>query len=113
MTLPKEQSVAGASIFNLFRTIGSSFGISIATTYQYRDGQQQWHALSEGFNPYNPVLHQWADKQGLSITDPAALEQYQNMLEQQSQMVAFVHTFQLVGVMFVVMMPMLVFIRSR
>ena len=33
MTLPKEQSVAGASIFNLFRTIGSSFGISIATTY--------------------------------------------------------------------------------
>ncbi|EDP57217.1 DHA2 family efflux MFS transporter permease subunit [Vibrio sp. AND4] len=113
MTLPKEQSVAGASIFNLFRTIGSSFGISIATTYQYRDGQQQWHALSEGFNPYNPVLHQWAGKQGLSITDPAALEQYQNMLEQQSQMVAFVHTFQLVGVMFVVMMPMLIFIRSR
>jgi DHA2 family multidrug resistance protein len=113
MTLPKEQSVAGASIFNLFRTIGSSFGISIATTYQYRDSQQQWHALGEGFNPYNPVLHDWAAKQGLSITDPAALEQYQNMLHQQSQMVAFVHTFQLVGVMFVIMMPMLIFIRSR
>ena len=113
MTLPKEQSVAGASIFNLFRTIGSSFGISIATTYQYRDGQQQWHALSEGFNPYNPVLHEWTAKQGLTVTDPAALEQYQTMLYQQSQIVAFVHTFQLVGVMFVIMMPMLIFIRSK
>ncbi|BBM66140.1 MFS transporter [Vibrio alfacsensis] len=113
MTLSKEQSVAGASIFNLFRTIGSSFGISIATTFQYRDGQQQWHALSEGFNTYNPVLQDWAAKQGLSVTDPAALEQYQAILHQQSQMVAFVHTFQLVGIMFVIMMPMLIFIRSR
>ncbi|POB66514.1 MFS transporter, partial [Vibrio vulnificus] len=113
LTLPKEQSVAGASIYNLFRTIGSSFGISIATTFQYRDSQQQWHALGEGINPYNPVLHDWAAQQGLSITDPAALEQYQTMLHQQSQMVAFIHTFQLVGVMFVIMMPMLILIRSK
>lgn len=113
LTIPKEQSVAAASIYNLFRTIGSSFGISIATTFQYRDSQQQWHALGEGINPYNPNLHDWAANQGLSITDPVALDQYQQMLQQQSQMVAFVHTFQLVGVMFVIMMPMLVFIRSR
>lgn len=93
--------------------IGSSFGISIATTFQYRDSQQQWHALGEGINPYNPNLHDWAANQGLSITDPVALDQYQQMLQQQSQMVAFVHTFQLVGVMFVIMMPMLVFIQSR
>jgi DHA2 family multidrug resistance protein len=45
--------------------------------------------------------------------DPLALEQYQTMLHQQSQMVAFVHTFQLVGVMFVIMMPMLFLIRSK
>ncbi|PUZ94349.1 MFS transporter, partial [Vibrio vulnificus] len=60
-----------------------------------------------------PVLHDWASQQGLSITDPAALEQYQTMLHQQSQMVAFIHTFQLVGVMFVIMMPMLILIRSK
>ncbi|GEM77296.1 MDR family MFS transporter [Vibrio sagamiensis] len=113
LTLPQEQSVAGASIFNLFRTIGSSLGISIATTYQYREGQQQWHALSEGINPYNPLLHEWAEKKGLNIMDPMALEQYQTMLHQQSQMVAFVHTFQMVGVMFVIMMPMLFLIRSK
>lgn len=113
LTLPREESVAGASIFNLFRTIGSSFGISIATTYQYRDSQQQWHALSEGFNTYNPALQNWAASQGLSMTDPLALQQYQMMLHEQSQMVAYVHTFQLVGVMFVIMMPMLIFIRSK
>ncbi len=60
-------TVAAASIYNLFRTIGSSFGISIATTFQYRDSQQQWHALGEGINPYNPNLHDWAANQGFPL----------------------------------------------
>ncbi|CAH1565107.1 MDR family MFS transporter [Vibrio rotiferianus] len=113
LTLPKEHSVAGASIFNLFRTVGSAIGISVAATYRYRDGQQQWNALSEGFNVYNPLLRDWAASRGWSVTDPAAIEQYQIMLQQQSQMVSYVHTFQLIGIMFVVMMPMLLFIRSK
>lgn len=113
LTLPQSQSVAAAGIFNLFRTIGSSFGISIATTFQYRDAQQQWHALSAGINPYNPNLLHWLSSHGAFFSDTLALKELQSLLHQQSQMVAFVHTFQLLGVMFLITMPLLFFIRSK
>lgn len=110
-TLKPEQGVAGASIFNLFRTIGSSFGISIATTYQFRSAQEQWNSLSQSINPYNPNLQHWLSNTGSSLSDPTTQTILQEQLHKQSEIVAFVHTFSFITLMFVLIIPFLFLLK--
>ncbi|GAM64362.1 multidrug resistance protein B [Vibrio ishigakensis] len=110
-TLTPEQGVAGASIFNLFRTIGSSFGISIATTFQFRDAQQQWNALSQSITPYNPNLQTWLAETGKSLNDPTTQTILQEQVHKQSEILAFVHTFTFITLLFVLIVPLLFLVR--
>ena len=41
-------TVGGAVVFNLCRTLGGSFGVSIVNTYFSRIEQREWNALGEG-----------------------------------------------------------------
>ncbi|WP_261817762.1 DHA2 family efflux MFS transporter permease subunit [Vibrio gallicus] len=106
-TLAPEQGVAGASIFNLFRTIGSSFGISIATTFQFRDSQQQWNAMSQSVTPYNPNLQQWLSDTGRTLGDPTTQTLLQEQVHKQSEILAFVHTFSFITMLFLLIIPLL------
>lgn len=110
-TLTPEQGVAGASIFNLFRTIGSSFGISIATTFQFRDAQQQWNSLSQSVTPYNPNLQLWLSETGKSLSDPTTQSILQEQVHKQSEVLAFVHTFTFITLLFVLIVPLLFLVR--
>ncbi|WP_261875587.1 DHA2 family efflux MFS transporter permease subunit [Vibrio rarus] len=110
-TLKPDQGVAGASIFNLFRTIGSSFGISIATTYQFRSSQEQWNSLSQSINPYNPNLQQWLSDTGLNLNDPTTQTILQEQVQKQSEIIAFVHTFSFITMMFVLIIPILFLLK--
>ncbi|GLS82893.1 DHA2 family efflux MFS transporter permease subunit [Paraferrimonas haliotis] len=110
-TLAKEHQVGGASIYNLFRTVGSSFGISIVTTFQFRQAQTQWNSLGEGINPYSVNLQNWLDSNQLQLTDPSTITLLQQQLHQQSEIVAFVHTYAFVTLLFLSILPFLFFIK--
>ncbi|KLV04128.1 multidrug MFS transporter [Photobacterium aquae] len=112
-TLAPKDTVGGAVIYNLCRTIGGSFGISIVNTYFSRTQQQEWHALGGALSPTNPALQQAAQAQGTTITDPAFLVQIQNMLHQQSTLTAFVYTFGFLLISYLCLIPLLALFKPK
>lgn len=112
-TLPASDTVGGAVIFNLCRTIGGSFGISIVNTYFSRQQQTQWHALGADLGPSNPVLQQMAASQHTSITNPDFMAQIGQLLHQQSTLLAFVHTFGFILVSYIVLLPLVLLFKAK
>ncbi|CAH0535278.1 Fatty acid resistance protein FarB [Vibrio stylophorae] len=112
-TLAPKDTVGGAVVFNLCRTIGGSFGISIVNTYFSRVQQQEWHELGGALSPSNPILQQAAQAQGQQITDPSFLIQIQNLLHQQSTLTAFVYTFGFLLISYLCLIPLLAFFKPK
>ncbi|GHA46623.1 DHA2 family efflux MFS transporter permease subunit [Photobacterium aphoticum] len=112
-TLPKEYTVGGAVVYNLCRTIGGSFGISIVNTYFSRAEQREWHALGSDLSLLNPNLQQAAQAQGMTVTDPDFLVQIQALLLQQSTLVAFVYTFGFLLLSYLCLIPLLLFFKKK
>ncbi|MGR5452187.1 DHA2 family efflux MFS transporter permease subunit [Vibrio sp. PNB22_2_2] len=112
-TLSPKDSVGGAVVFNLCRTIGSSFGISIVNTYFSQTQQREWHALGEGITRTNPVVQQLAEAKGEAVTDPNFLINIQSLLQQQSTLLAFIYTFGLILLVYIVIIPLLTLFKTR
>ncbi|GIU32320.1 DHA2 family efflux MFS transporter permease subunit [Shewanella sp. MBTL60-007] len=112
-TLSPKDTIGGAVVFNLCRTIGGSFGISIVNTYFSRIQQQEWNQLGGALSPTNPVLQQAAQTQGASITDPTFLAQLQNLLHQQSTLTAFVYTFGFLLFSYLCLIPLLALFKPK
>ncbi|MGF1725074.1 DHA2 family efflux MFS transporter permease subunit [Photobacterium nomapromontoriensis] len=112
-TLSKDDTVGGAVVFNLCRTIGGSFGISIVNTYFSRAEQREWHALGGDLSLTNPVLIQAAQAQHQHVTDPSFLAQIQGLLLQQSTLLAFVYTFGFLMVSYLCLIPLLAFFKKK
>ncbi|MBV7298765.1 DHA2 family efflux MFS transporter permease subunit [Enterovibrio paralichthyis] len=106
-TLAPNQAVGGAVIFNLCRTLGGSFGISIVNTYFSQIQQKEWNALGGGLTPDNPLVQQYAATQGTSVTNPDFIANLTSMLQQQSTLLAFVYTFGFIMVSYFVLIPLL------
>ncbi|PMN93712.1 multidrug MFS transporter [Enterovibrio norvegicus] len=111
-TLAPNQAVGGAVVFNLCRTLGSSFGISIVNTYFSQIQQKEWHALGSGITPDNPVVQHLAASQGKTVTDPSFIASVTNMLHEQSTLLAFVYTFGFIMVSYVVLIPLLALFKK-
>jgi DHA2 family multidrug resistance protein len=101
-----------SGIFNLFRTVGSSAGISILTTVLTRAEQFHWNQLGGHLNPFNPALHEWLAARGTTLNDPAAVQILGLELTRHSSMLAFIDAFRLVTLSFLLLAP-LVFLIKR
>ncbi|BDM62843.1 MFS transporter [Shewanella sp. NFH-SH190041] len=112
-TLSRQDTVGGAVIFNLCRTIGGSFGISIVNTYFSRTEQAQWHNLGAGLTPDNPLLQQAAMLKHTTITNPSFLAQWGELLHQQSTLLAFVYTFGFILVSYLLLIPLLALFKLK
>nr|WP_086939322.1 MDR family MFS transporter [Thaumasiovibrio occultus] len=112
-TLSPKDTVGGAVVYNLCRTVGGSFGISIVNTYFSRTQQHEWNALGGALSPDNPVLQQAAMSQGTTVTDPHFLIQIQNLLHQQSTLTAFVYTFGFLLFSYLCLIPMLALFKPK
>lgn len=112
-TLSHENTVGGAVIFNLCRTIGGSFGISIVNTYFTRTEQREWHALGADLTLSNPQLQQQAMMQHTTVTDPHFIAQISELLHQQSTLLAFVYTFGFIFVSYIVLLPLLTLFKFK
>lgn len=111
-TLAPNHAVGGAVVFNLCRTLGGSFGISIVNTYFSRIQQKEWNSLGGGITPENPVVQQFAAAQGQSVTDPGFIATVTNMLHQQSTLLAFVYTFGFIMVSYFFLVPLLALFKK-
>ncbi|MEC6898673.1 DHA2 family efflux MFS transporter permease subunit [Photobacterium piscicola] len=112
-TIEQKYAVGGAVMFNLCRTIGSSFGISIVNTYFSRTQQREWHALGADITVTNPILQQQAMQHHTTVTDPNFIAQVGALLHQQSTLLAFVYTFGFLMFSYVVLLPLLALYRFK
>jgi MFS transporter, DHA2 family, multidrug resistance protein len=120
-TIAPQRMGNATSLFNLMRNIGGSIGIALTGTYLQRHRQVVGAALGEHINIYDPVSRSMITQitNGLIATGSDAVTATQRaylvlegMLFRQASMVTFVTIFRLMGVVFLMMIP-LVFLMKR
>ncbi|MBI3804108.1 MAG: DHA2 family efflux MFS transporter permease subunit [Nitrospirae bacterium] len=118
--IAREQMGNATSIFNLMRNIGGSVGISLATTILARREQLYINLLGGHVNPYN--LQSQMTVQGLQGrlamggSDPLTAERQAygilfGMVQRQAAMLSFNELFQLMGIIFLAVVPFLLLMR--
>ncbi len=111
----------GASMLNLCRQLGGSFGIAILSTYL--DDMRRYHRvdLSDNIYPSNPLLQQrlhalesmfMARGYDLHTAQHAALAMVYDAIQRQAATMGFNDGFLLIGLATVVVIPMVFLLRS-
>jgi DHA2 family multidrug resistance protein len=117
--VPRERMNSATGLINLARNIGGSVGISLVTTLEARLAQRHQTNLVGHLSPLNPrdALHGITGAltaHGASAATAAHQAQallYDELLRQ-SAMLAFIDVFWILGVLCVVMIPLMFFIKS-
>ncbi len=111
-TLDPERITDGASLFSLLRTIGSSVGIAVSSTFYSQVEQKEWHSLSGALSPDNPLLQQFAQQRGGLMTDTLFLEELAELVEQQASLLGFTMAFGLLFLIYIVLIFLLPLLRT-
>jgi DHA2 family multidrug resistance protein len=111
-TLHGSQTDFGSGIFNLSRTIGSSIGISIASTVLTRKIAEAKGALATNLVPSNPDMLAWLAHLHLKLGSPEAIAILYQQLTEQSAMIGFVNTFVFISGSFVLLAPLVLLLRG-
>jgi MFS transporter, DHA2 family, multidrug resistance protein len=119
--VPKERMNSATGLINLARNIGGSVGISLVTTLQVRLAQMHQNNLVGHLSPLNPHYLDALRGAGAAAfvhgSNPAyAVHQAQGMLYgelvRQSNMLAFIDVFWILGTVCLAMTPLMLFIKS-
>ena len=117
--LPQKMGNA-TSLFNLMRNIGGGVGIAMTGTYLARHRQVVSAGLNENVSIYDPTTQSTLQQitQGLVAggADIATATQrayliLHGMIARQASMVSFVTVFRLLGVLFLIMIPLVLLMR--
>jgi MFS transporter, DHA2 family, multidrug resistance protein len=120
-TIVREKMGNATSLFNLMRNLGGGVGIALTGTYLQRHRQVVGAALGEHVTAYDPtaqsMLSQITSAMVAAGADVATATQrayaiLQGMIVRQASMVTYVTIFRLLGVVFLLMIP-LVFLMKR
>jgi MFS transporter, DHA2 family, multidrug resistance protein len=118
--VPKEKTNMGTGIINLARNVGASVGIATVTTLLERRTQFHQAQLMEHVNPLsNAYHHMIAGTQaklvlagsGLHEASSQAAGMVYGTVQRQAAMLAFVDNFHMLGVVFLVVIPVLMFLK--
>ncbi len=118
--IPRERMGNATSLFNLMRNIGGSVGIAMTGTMLTRQQQTVTSVLGSHITAYDPaaraMLAQTRDAMMASGADPVtathrAYGAVFGMVQQQATMVSFVSLFQILGFLFVVLIPLVLLMR--
>jgi DHA2 family multidrug resistance protein len=119
-TIARERMGYATSLFNLMRNLGGSVGIAITGTILQRQRQAIGATLGAHVSAYDPVTQSMFDqiRNGMIAAGADAVTATQRayvvlhgMLVQQASMVSFVMLFRLLGVIFLLMLPMVLLMR--
>jgi MFS transporter, DHA2 family, multidrug resistance protein len=118
--IPKAEMGNAASIFNLMRNIGASFGIAGVTTMVSRHTQQHINILAGHITPYSPGAQQMLAAAQASFmakgADAAtatrmAYESMFGIVARNASMMAFIDVFRLLGILFLCNLPLIFFMK--
>ena len=119
--IAKEKMGNATSIYNLMRNIGGSFGIATMTTFLARRNQVHQDQLVSHVSAFDPRmrdvlrgLQSWFQIHGFNSVDASkkALAAIYGMVQQQAAMLSFVEAFWIMGVIFLLMLPLLFLLRN-
>jgi DHA2 family multidrug resistance protein len=119
-TISRERMGYATSMFNLTRNIGGSVGIAITGTILQRQRQAIGARLGEGINVYDPTTQTMFEqiRGGLMAAGSDAVTATQRayavlhgMLLQQASMVSFVMLFRLLGIVFLLLLPLIMIMK--
>jgi DHA2 family multidrug resistance protein len=118
--IPRERMGNATSLFNLMRNLGGSVGIAVTGTLLSRHTQANVGILGANVDPYSPATQQAfnAARAGAmaSGADPATATQraygmLYGVVNQQASMVSFVTLFRLLGIVFLLLIPLILLMR--
>ncbi|MHB1512372.1 MAG: DHA2 family efflux MFS transporter permease subunit [Acidiferrobacter sp.] len=116
-SLPATKSSNASAIINMSRNIGGSVGMSIAATILARRAQYHQSQLVQRVTPYNSDVHTYLAAVQNAIGHPApmaALAHLYMVVVRQSEMLAYIDDFELMGILFFACLPLvLLFRRGR
>jgi DHA2 family multidrug resistance protein len=110
-TLPQTLRNEGTSFFNLMRNVGSSIGISVVLFLLTQNTQRMHAALAANITPYN-VASNPAMAAAHVDTTTQGLAALNNIITNQSMMIAYIDDFRLMMVMTLLTLPFLLLIRN-
>ena len=119
--IPKEQIGNAASLFNLLRNLGGSFGIAASTTLVARHQQVYTNILGAHITPYGPrsyaALHGLQSSLEVRGSDPvtAARQSYVMMfglVERHAAILSFLDVFRLLGIIFLLASPLILLMKK-
>jgi DHA2 family multidrug resistance protein len=117
----REKMGNATSIFNLMRNIGGSVGIAVMTTLLARRQQFHQNRMIEHLAPGNPqageMMHQFVGYFIGRGADPAtafrrAQGAMMGLLQQQAAMLSFVEAFRIMGIIFLLVIPLAALLRD-
>ena len=118
--IPREKMGNATSLFNLMRNIGGSIGIATTGTMIARNQQRVTATLGENISAYDPTSQNMflqmraafmaAGSDAVTATDRAYAALF-GMLQRQAAMVSFVGLFQLLGVVFLLLIPLVLLMK--
>ena len=120
-TIAKEEMGNATGIFNLLRNLGGSVGIATAATLLSRFTQFYQTGLTAHVNPFNPVtqlrlaeLQQGAIAKGVDAVtaEKTALAILNAMVQRQAGMLAYNYIFWVIGIAFLVIIPLLILLKK-
>jgi DHA2 family multidrug resistance protein len=119
--LRPQQLAQGTGLFNLSRQLGGSFGIAVAATLLQRFTEQSREALRAHLNPAEPAIAGWlhgvtrrmeALGGSLAQAQDKAYAVLDYTLYQQASVIAFEKVFLIMGITFIVALPLLLAFRT-
>ena len=118
--IPRERMGYATSLFNLMRNIGGSVGIAMTGTMLARNSQTTTSTLGAHVTPYDAASQQLFEQMRAAMIAAGAdvvtatnraYAMLFGMVQRQATMVAFVGIFQLLGIMFLVLIPLVLLMR--
>jgi DHA2 family multidrug resistance protein len=118
--IPRERMGNATSLFNLMRNMGGSVGIALTGTLLSRHQQAYTSLYGTNVNAYGPAAQSMFEQmRGAFMANGADATTATNraygalfgMVQRQASMVSFVGLFQLLGVMFLVLIPLVLLMR--
>ena len=118
--IPKERMGNATSLFNLMRNLGGGIGIATTGTLLARKRQEYVNVMGAHVTPYSPAAQASfeAARHGFiaSGADPVTATQRAyaalfGMVQRQAAMVSFVDLFRLLGLIFLLLLPLVLLMR--
>jgi DHA2 family multidrug resistance protein len=119
-SIPREQMGNATSLFNLMRNIGGSIGIAATGTMLARNNQSTTALLGANVTAYDPATQTMlaqmrgafmaAGADSVTATNRAYAALF-GLVQRQATMVSFVGIFQLLGVVFIAMVPLVLLMK--